>query len=48
MRYAALGGGKRMRPLLVYASGALFQAEENAAGRPGHRSGIDPRLLAGA
>ncbi|WP_045770464.1 polyprenyl synthetase family protein [Xanthomonas albilineans] len=24
MRHATLGGGKRMRPLLVYASGALF------------------------
>lgn len=27
MRHATLGGGKRMRPLLVYASGALFGAE---------------------
>lgn len=26
MRYAALGGGKRMRPLLVYAAGQLFDA----------------------
>ena len=26
MRYAALGGGKRMRPLLVYASGHAFGA----------------------
>ncbi|WP_369976003.1 polyprenyl synthetase family protein [Xanthomonas bundabergensis] len=28
MRHATLGGGKRMRPLLVYASGALFGADE--------------------
>ncbi|MET0264649.1 MAG: polyprenyl synthetase family protein [Duganella sp.] len=26
MRYALLGGGKRVRPLLVYAAGALFDA----------------------
>ncbi|MEO6264068.1 MAG: polyprenyl synthetase family protein [Luteimonas sp.] len=28
MRHAALGGGKRMRPLLVYATGTAFGAEE--------------------
>lgn len=28
MRHAALGGGKRMRPLLVYAAGTLFGADE--------------------
>lgn len=28
MRYAALGGGKRMRPLLAYAAGHLFAADE--------------------
>ena len=28
MRYAALGGGKRMRPMLVYATGYLFGADE--------------------
>ncbi|MBB4126307.1 farnesyl diphosphate synthase [Xanthomonas translucens] len=28
MRHATLGGGKRMRPLLVYATGALFAADE--------------------
>lgn len=26
MRYAVLGGGKRLRPLLVYATGAAFEA----------------------
>jgi farnesyl diphosphate synthase len=32
MRYTTLGGGKRVRPLLVYAAGSLFGAagEENA------------------
>ena len=28
MRHAVLGGGKRIRPLLVYAAGALFGADE--------------------
>jgi farnesyl diphosphate synthase len=30
MRYTVLGGGKRVRPLLVYASGALFGADPQA------------------
>jgi farnesyl diphosphate synthase len=30
MRYSALGGGKRVRPLLVYASGELVGAAEGA------------------
>lgn len=34
MRYAVLGGGKRMRPLLVYASGRIFGAAENALDAP--------------
>jgi len=34
MRYAVLGGGKRMRPLLVYASGRVFGADENALDAP--------------
>lgn len=33
MRYAVLGGGKRMRPLLVHAAGALFGAEAGALKR---------------
>ena len=33
MRYAVLGGGKRMRPLLVFAAGALFEAPVVALGR---------------
>ncbi|WP_368564544.1 polyprenyl synthetase family protein [Pseudoxanthomonas sp. UTMC 1351] len=28
MRHAVLGGGKRVRPLLVYAAGALFDVDE--------------------
>ncbi len=34
MRYAVLGGGKRMRPLLVYAGGRIFGADENALDAP--------------
>ncbi|MFI4970154.1 MAG: polyprenyl synthetase family protein, partial [Lysobacterales bacterium] len=30
MRYAVLGGGKRLRPLLVYATGAAFGARVDA------------------
>jgi len=33
MRYTVLGGGKRVRPLLVYASGALFDADPAALAR---------------
>ena len=33
MRYTVLGGGKRVRPLLVYASGALFGADPAALAR---------------
>jgi farnesyl diphosphate synthase len=33
MRYTVLGGGKRVRPLLVYASGALFGADSAALAR---------------
>jgi farnesyl diphosphate synthase len=29
MRYAVLGGGKRIRPLLCHASGSIFAASEN-------------------
>ncbi|MCD0257276.1 polyprenyl synthetase family protein [Xanthomonas melonis] len=34
MRHAVLGGGKRMRPLLVYASGALFGAADDLLDLP--------------
>lgn len=34
MRHAVLGGGKRMRPLLVYASGALHDADESLLDAP--------------
>jgi farnesyl diphosphate synthase len=33
MRYTVLGGGKRVRPLLVYASGALFGADPHSLAR---------------
>ena len=33
MRYTVLGGGKRVRPLLVYASGALFGADSGSLAR---------------
>jgi farnesyl diphosphate synthase len=33
MRYAALDGGKRVRPLLVFAAGALFDADRGALTR---------------
>ena len=35
MRYAVLGGGKRVRPLLVHAAGALFDADAQALARAG-------------
>jgi farnesyl diphosphate synthase len=35
MRYAAIGGGKRMRPLLVVAGGALFNVDRGRALRAG-------------
>lgn len=33
MRYAVLDGGKRIRPLLVFATGHLFNAETATLGR---------------
>ena len=34
MRHAALGGGKRLRPMLVYAAGAAVQADEDLLDAP--------------
>jgi farnesyl diphosphate synthase len=34
MRHATLGGGKRMRPLLVYATGTAFGADEHVLDLP--------------
>ncbi|MEO8753949.1 MAG: polyprenyl synthetase family protein [Casimicrobiaceae bacterium] len=34
MRYAVLGGGKRVRPLLVYAAGELAESEPDATDAP--------------
>ena len=48
MRYAALGGGKRLRAFLVMESAALFGVQRNLR-RPGRRvGGDDARLFAGA
>ena len=33
MRHAAIGGGKRLRPLLVYATAQLFGVDRDCAGR---------------
>ncbi len=38
MRYTLLGGGKRVRPLLVYAAGALFDADPAALARAACRA----------
>ncbi|HEX8956193.1 MAG TPA: polyprenyl synthetase family protein, partial [Burkholderiaceae bacterium] len=35
MRYASLDGGKRVRPLLVFAAGELFGAHPTALARAG-------------
>jgi farnesyl diphosphate synthase len=35
MRHAAIGGGKRLRPLLIYASSRLFNVAEESAFRAG-------------
>lgn len=35
MRHAAIGGGKRLRPLLVFATGRLFNLDRDAVGRSG-------------
>jgi farnesyl diphosphate synthase len=34
MRYSVLGGGKRIRPLLVYATGECFQIDKKTLDRP--------------
>ncbi|MEO7169155.1 MAG: polyprenyl synthetase family protein, partial [Sphingomonas sp.] len=33
MRHAAIGGGKRLRPLLVFATARLFGVDRDCAGR---------------
>ena len=43
MRYAVLGGGKRLRPMLVRASADLFGVAPGAATRVGAASSIDGR-----
>ena len=34
MRHAVLGGGKRLRPMLVYAAGAAVQADDDLLDAP--------------
>ena len=48
MRYAVLDGGKRVRPLLVFAAGALFGRRRRSAGARGGGGRNDPRVFAGA
>ena len=48
MRYAALGGGKRVRPLLAYAAGELAGADPARRRCAGRRGRADPRVFAGA
>ena len=47
-RYAALGEGKRIRPLLVYATGSAIGVAPASARRAGGGGRADPRLLARA
>ena len=47
MRYSALGGGKRIRPALVYATGELLGVALERARCRGRGGRDDPRLLAG-
>ena len=48
MRYAALGGGKRVRPLLAFAAGELARRRSGRCRRRRRRGRADPRLLARA
>ena len=47
MRYAALGGGKRVRPLLAFAAGELTGAAPDKLETRRLRRRADPRLFAG-
>ena len=46
MRYAAIGGGKRIRPLLLAATAEMYGVDRTAALRAGVRDRGDPRLFA--
>ena len=48
MRYAVLGGGKRVRPLLCHAAGELTGASAEAVETRQCRAGNDPRVFARA
>ena len=47
MRHGVLNGGKRMRPLLVYATGTAFGADEDTLDAAARREEI-ARMLSGA
>ena len=46
MRHAAIGGGKRLRPLLVFATARLFGVDRDCAGRVGDGDRMHPCLFA--
>ena len=46
MRHAAIGGGKRLRPLLVFATANLFDVARECSARAATGRGGDPRLFA--
>ena len=48
LRYSALGGGKRVRPMLVYATGERARHRRSERRRRRLRGGTHPRLLARA
>ena len=47
MRYSVLGGGKRLRPVLVYLTGEALGAAPGGPRCAGRRGGADPRLQPG-
>lgn len=47
MRYASLSGGKRVRPLLVFAAGEFDRQRRGATGSRRQRSRTDSQLFAG-
>ena len=48
MRYAVLGGGKRLRPLLLIESARLFGVRGDRRAARGLRARMRPLLLSGA
>lgn len=48
MRYSVLNGGKRIRPILVYATGTALGVPLDALDGPRCRDRTDARVFAGA